>query len=467
MARKDNFEKVATAINNRLKAPSDKLRMTIYRRVFPAGPISRKWHRRPIHYCSDCGCEMDFIGQKECPQCHVKWTAKPEKYERRQKDYHMVLEAKGDIQLCRIYCVERYTHFGRVVSRFVLEVERIMYAPSGERKVFARGVQTMSWQYDAWSSYSPLSIRREGKFMSDSAMLRYNLSVQSYHIKSLTKQWQYKDIPALLSNYKNDTSALRVIAYPYGETMLKTGQVGFFNYLVNNIRLLPKNCEHALNICHRNHYHISDPSMWLDHLELLRHFHLDTHNAHYVCPADLRAAHQELLERKWRDDERRRSAIAAARAEREMRERMERDKKYAEMVEHWAEHMGAILGLSLSGSDLSVRPLQSIDEFKQEGESMHHCVYQMGYYDYTKKPNCLILSAKDGSGKRLATIEYNTQRHDIVQCRAACNAVPERDKEIRQLITDHRKDIEALLRQKEISTKANKKQTKQTAAVAA
>ena len=98
---------------------------------------------------------------------------------------------------------------------------------------------------------------------------------------------------------------------------------------------------------------------------------------------------------------------------------------------------------------------------------MHHCVFANSYFDAKLHPNCLILSAKDGEGKRLATIEYNTQRHDIVQCRAACNAVPERDKEIRQLITDHRKDIEALLRQKEISTKATKKQTKQTAAIAA
>lgn len=138
---------------------------------------------------------------------------------------------------------------------------------------------------------------------------------------------------------------------------------------------------------------------------------------------------------------------------------MERDKAYADMMQHWADRMGAILGLSLSGDNLTVKPLQSIDEFKKEGEAMHHCVYVMKYYDFTRHPYSLILSAKDGAGHRLATIEYNTARHDIVQCRAACNQVPERDKEIRDLITSHRKDIERLLKAKEVSTKATKKKT--------
>ena len=76
---------------------------------------------------------------------------------------------------------------------------------------------------------------------------------------------------------------------------------------------------------------------------------------------------------------------------------------------------------------------------------MHHCVYAMGYYDYNKKPNCLILSAKDGEGKRLATIEYNTKDFSIVQCRAACNQVPERDEEIRGLINSNTATIKKLV----------------------
>jgi len=470
MARKENFELVATAIHKRIKPLTQKQADAIYHRTFQSGAISRKWHGKHVHYCSECGCEMEYIGQKKCPQCGVKWAAKPEKYERSRvanRAYHMELEAKGAVQVCRFYLVERETHFGKKVSWHVMEVERIMYAPNGERKVFARGCQGLSWYFDAWSYYSPMTIRREGKYMSDKATMRYNLDVYSYRIKSLTQQWQYKNIPALMSDYKNSTSVLRVIAKPYGETLQKTGQYEFFDYLVNHYKYPPKDVVPALNICTRNHYHIYDPSLWLDHLELLKHFKLDMHNAHYVCPEDLRAAHQELYERKRREDERREAARLAAYRLAEEQRRMERDRLYKEMVENWAAKMGAILGLSINGTNLSIKPLQSIDEFKKEGDAMHHCVYAMRYWDINQHPNTLILSAKDGEGKRLATIEYNTQRHNIVQCRAACNAVPERDKEIRQLITDHRKDIEALLKVREVATKGTKKSETKTAAIAA
>jgi hypothetical protein len=70
---------------------------------------------------------------------------------------------------------------------------------------------------------------------------------------------------------------------------------------------------------------------------------------------------------------------------------------------------------------------------------MHHCVFENGYY---KSKQNIILSARDGSGARLATIEYCLQDGSIKQCRAACNEVPKRDAEIRQLITSHRKDFE-------------------------
>ena len=74
---------------------------------------------------------------------------------------------------------------------------------------------------------------------------------------------------------------------------------------------------------------------------------------------------------------------------------------------------------------------------------MHHCVFANAYYESKK---CLILSAKDSKGNRLATIEYDVKRGSIEQCRAACNAVPARDAEIRALITSHTKDFKRLLK---------------------
>lgn len=437
-----SFERECIAINNRLGYgyPKGETAERIYRHVHQPGLITRMYRRRKVFYCSECGSEIGVLTQKRCPVCHAKWTEAVQEEKGRVCGYHMTLEAKGDIQLTRIYRAERTTHYGKAAMKFVWEVERIMYAPTGERRVFARNVNSMTYYYDAFSTSSSIELKREHNnhsgYYYNSAQLRYNLDLMSYDIRSLTKQWQYKDIPALLEDFKFNTSALRVIAYPWGETMRKTGQEKLFRYMVKEIEQLPNGCQHALNICTRNHYTIDDPSMWLDHLYLLKYLRLDTHNPHYVCPKDLREQHHELLERKKREDERR----AALRKERETKmklAKMEKDK--VAYQKRWAK----ILPLMLSGENLNVRPLQSVDEFAEEGNAMHHCVFANGYY---KRENCIILSAKDSDGNRLATIEYNTARNEIVQCRAACNQVPKRDAEIRQLITSHRSDFERMLR---------------------
>ena len=140
-----DFEKRCIAINDRLKdEPKGETAKAIYRRTMGAYPVSRTWHRKPIHYCSECGGEFEWIGQKECPHCHVKFTDAPRQYQRREVMYHMELEAKGDIQLTRVYRAERWTQYGRKSSTTVWEVERFFYAPNGDRKVFARCVQGLS-----------------------------------------------------------------------------------------------------------------------------------------------------------------------------------------------------------------------------------------------------------------------------------------------------------------------------------
>ncbi len=434
MARKE-FERRAIALNKRLKEPGKTLSAKIAARVFPAGPIYRTWRKRSVHYCSECGCEIEWTGQKECPQCHTKWTAKPEAYERRSTDYHMIMEAKGDLQLCRIYRVDRFTGFGKKVINGVYEVERIMYSESGERCVFAKSVCMMSCYYDAFSLWSDLELRREPSNQSYNAEMRYNLSVGSYHIKSLTRQWRYKRVDDLMREYENDTSVLRVIAYPWGETARKT-QPTLFDHLVMRTKLIPNGLEHTINICNRNHYTISDCSLWLDHMVLLKHFKLDTHNAHYVCPSDLQTVHAFLVAR-------RRKEIEREIAERRRREQERRIKQHKEAVAAYTERWGKALMLSLSGDNLRVEPLHSVEEFAEEGKAMHHCVFSMGYY---KSETSLIFSAKDGEGKRLATIEYDTRRGDIVQCRAACNAIPQRDQEIRSLIISNKKTIALALK---------------------
>lgn len=427
------FERQCTTINNRMSAqPCERVAMQIYRQAFEPGLLYRTYrskHHPTKHYCSECGTQIGVTSQKVCPVCGVRWKAEPAEDKRNtERLYHMEFEAKGDIQLTRIYRVERHARLGRETERDVWEVERIMYAPDGRRCVFAMGVSTMSWYYDAFSRWGDLKLRREQSQMNSSAINRYNLDMSSWHFRSLTEQWRYKDIPALMEDHKGDSGVLKIIAYPWAETLRKTGHERLFRYLVKDLRKLTKVQVQAINICNRNHYVPSDYGIWLDYLRMLQELHLDTHNAHYVCPPDLMAAHDEVLTRLNRNKDR-------LRIEQKLQAIGDEERKA------YVKRMGRLLAVRLTGQNLNVHPLQSVDEFADEGIHMHHCVFDLGYY---KRPNVMILSARDGEGHRLATVEYNLASQSIMQCRAACNAVPERDAEIRQLITSHRKDFERL-----------------------
>ena len=45
---------------------------------------------------------------------------------------------------------------------------------------------------------------------------------------------------------------------------------------------------------------VGDAGIWCDYIDLLRFFGKDLHNAHFVCPADLPAAHDLYMAKKRR-----------------------------------------------------------------------------------------------------------------------------------------------------------------------
>lgn len=87
----------------------------------------------------------------------------------------------------------------------------------------------------------------------------------------------------------------------------------------------------------------------------------------------------------------------------------------------------------------SIQVLKSVDDFYEEAERMHHCVYENKYYDMERHPNSLILSARVGEDwnnpeKRLETIEINLETYTIIQSRAVNNGVDKLHNKILALI---------------------------------
>lgn len=165
-----------------------------------------------------------------------------------------------------------------------------------------------------------------------------------------------------------------------------------------------------MKICIRNNYFPKHGTDWLDMVAALEACDKDVHNAFYVCPANLDEAHDYWINRKRKLER-------------------ERDDK-ADNLTYVKEHK-KYFHIELKTGDITIRPLQSVTEFKEEGDAMGHCVYSMKYY---KKANSLILSARRND-ERVATIEYDLLSGKILQCRGVSNSVPAYDKEIRKLIT--------------------------------
>ena len=94
-------------------------------------------------------------------------------------------------------------------------------------------------------------------------------------------------------------------------------------------------------------------------------------------------------------------------------------------------------GIAFTDGTINIRVLESVQEYLEEGNVLHHCVFTNEYYI---KPNSLILSATI-SGKRLETIEVSLETMKVIQCRGLCNQNTEYHDQIINLVHRNMKQI--------------------------
>ncbi len=95
------------------------------------------------------------------------------------------------------------------------------------------------------------------------------------------------------------------------------------------------------------------------------------------------------------------------------------------------------LDLEFVDKEIVVKPLQSVKEFVEEGEYMHHCVFTNRYYS---DDNVLIFHALV-NGVSIATIEFSLEDFSVLQCRGKYNQVPEHFDRIVSLIKSNTSKI--------------------------
>ena len=207
---------------------------------------------------------------------------------------------------------------------------------------------------------------------------------------------------------------------PMVETLIKSNDVWVERLAkLNDSHRLTADYLNAIKIARRTSYDfgtLQDFSKWSDYIANLIRLGKDIHNAYYVAPKLLDDAYRKSI-----------NQIEKHR----IQELIERNKREAQTKnDQYVKSKGAYFNIDINDGVVFCHVLQSVAEFVEEGATMHHCVYQMGYYN---KPNSLILSARV-DGKRMETVEVNLRDFTISQSRAVCNGVSKYHNEIVELV---------------------------------
>ena len=83
--------------------------------------------------------------------------------------------------------------------------------------------------------------------------------------------------------------------------------------------------------------------------------------------------------------------------------------------------------------------LESVQEYIEEGQVLHHCVF---VNEYLLKEKSLILSASI-TGKRIETIELSLKTMEVLQCRGLMNQNTEYHERIIELVHQNMKQIQS------------------------
>ncbi|MGL5958352.1 MAG: PcfJ domain-containing protein [Phocaeicola sp.] len=383
-------------------------------------------------WCSCCGYTFDINSifsletKIECPACNEKLQ---EKKSTRKEDtdgrYMTVVTTAGGYQVFRHILSTRTSYKGGIdrvgntmeTRFFFKETVQEWISENGERTVMAiqRNLGGTGWLYK-----EGISIKNEyGKYNCyDFYAINGYVYPQVRLLPILRKMGLNKSI---IDPYSSKV-VRGLLKGSDIELAIKTKQFDILNYMVREGNYTIK-YKHSFNICNRNKYKIKDASMWFDYLALLSYFGKDTRNSYYVCPKNLKEAHDALMHKKQKIE-------AMERNQRDREQRIKKAIKRRDEIRAFYESKMKFFGLLITDGNIEIKPLESITQFYQEGKTMKHCVFTNRYYN---KQDMLILTACKGD-KKLETVELSLNTMKVVQSRAACNGTTPEHKHIIELV---------------------------------
>lgn len=428
-------EQTVMALREKLPALTDRQRRWMMTEPYKERNVAYYWKRGRV-WCQHCGhVEQKGITVETasllvttgalvyvCPHCGKTMELEPYNQGwhgyRCEGKYCTLVTTIKDYTVLRTFESFRLNRLGQPTHQDVLECWQSWICPDGKEVILAVPHYSSMWTGTTWHFHGEWAPKKLPRYLWNYTVFDEcgNFFYPIWNVSKLLRRNGWTKA-VLSEDIRPATQMKNILGTHVGEMLVKNGHIALFNYWckrgANDMeRYLP-----SVHICNRNRYQITDASLWLDYIDLLMYFGKDVHNAHYVCPQDIRTEHDRLTKKKARIEQRKELAEAA-------RQTARKEKGYKKLH-------GAFFGVSFTGDDIAVHVVSSVKEMAEEGIMMHHCVYQNEYY---KRPDSLILSARDLNGNRLETVEISLRTWSILQSRGKYNNPTERHQDIINLV---------------------------------
>lgn len=338
--------------------------------------------------------------------------------------FYLVTTCKG-WQVLRYFQVKVKYRFHKRTERVVFEECMQQWLKDG-KYVFLAKQRTPGFVTDRFCQYGELQVRNHTRygFLGDPRQLGYD----DVYYSRLQDKYRY-----IIRDFKEKVSVdvlMRAVnVSSYCETLLRNNP-SLWDLCEYRGVLFDKEKMMAVKVANRHHYEHIDPE-WFDMVDSLAYLKKDLRNPVIICPKDVHQAHDYWVQRAYamrrKNSDRMAELCKLAMEKKELREIQEREerakrqmKEAKDMNRGYVTRMRKYLGIDITDGTIHIKPLQTIEDFYEEGKEMHHCVFSNKYYDNNSHPNCLILSATINS-QRIETIEVNLLDGKVVQSRGKYN----------------------------------------------
>ena len=351
--------------------------------------------------CMKCGHEW-FETRKGiclCPECATQIEIKDTK-ERviRDKSYFNVITTIEDYQVVRMFLMIVEMRKGMKVKPAYLEIGQYFIDPKGNKTVV--GLQrTLGYYIDSFAFGSPLEIRCDNEAF-----------------QRISNEWVYPRIKVTDTIKRNGfkgschhihpvTLFQELLTNPKAETLMKANEIELLRYLCYRptYKTDIETYWNTIKIVNRNGYKVNNSQMWIDSIKMLERCGRDIQSPKYICPANLQEEHDRYLRKVHILEDKKKRAE-------DIRKAQEREASFKEQKEKF-------FGIRINDGEIEVKVLESVEEYRQEAESQHICLFSAAY---DQREDSLIFSARI-DGRIIETIEVDLKTLKVVQSRGVCN----------------------------------------------